>query len=88
MSETTKTTIPGRIVEAGNGLANDGALVYCTDDNTVYRIAKSIGPIQTGAPGSGNYQHVLLEEAVKSDPTDYSEEEWDDEISDNRVEID
>ena len=79
-----KTEIEATITEAGNGFPSDGGLVYDSESNTVYRVL-SKGRIETGrSSGAGNWVLAKLEEA--GDPSDYSEEEWE-QVSDCRVNV-
>lgn len=83
-TNTTKATIH----ERGNGLPGAGDLVYDLQGNTVFRIVtpdRSIR-ITTNGSGQGNSIEVDLEVSDKSDPTEYTDEEWD-EISDCGVSI-
>lgn len=80
------STIKATIYEAGNGLPGKGALVYDSSGNTVYTVKATSGNISTHGGGLGNSINAELIAAKKSDPTEYSEEEWE-EVSDCRVEI-
>lgn len=81
------TTVEAIITEAGNGFPSDGGLVYDSTGNTVYEVVRT-GRIETGrSSGAGNWVTATLKEAEESDPTDYSQEAWE-EVSDCRVDID
>lgn len=86
MNTTTDTTISAIITEAGNGFPSDGSLVYDSTGNTVYKVI-STGRIETGrSSGAGNWVHATLEEAEETDPTAYSNDDWE-QVSDCRVDI-
>lgn len=75
------------IEESGNGFPNVGDLVYDSENNTVYKIKKIFGQIQTHGGGRGNTINVIIEEAEETDPTAYSPKAWE-KISDGRLRID
>ena len=69
--------ITARIYERGNGLPAVGDRVYDAVSDTVYHVARIIGPIHTGAPGAGNYVWAEVEDTGLS-ASDLSDEEYED----------
>lgn len=60
------------IEERGNGLADPGD--YVTSDGDVYRVVRTIGPIQTGrSPGAPNWVRAIVEPADWDDIDDGNE---------------
>ena len=73
--------ITARIHENGNGLPSVGELCYDSSSNTVYRVVDLCGNIETHSPGVGNSIIVELEEV--GDPSDVTDEEWEEIESNN-----
>ena len=68
------------IEEQGNGLPGHGDEVYCSQDNCLYIIETKDEDIriETGrSPGAGMWIEVSAR-VSRRDPTDLSDEEWDD----------
>lgn len=60
------------IEERGNGLADPGDYVAC--DGDVYRVVRTVGPIQTGrSPGAPNWVRAMIVAADWSDVDDDNE---------------
>ena len=55
------TTRRGVIRETGNGLPDEGDIVMASE-GTLYRIGRSLGPIETHEPGHGDTERVELED--------------------------
>jgi|GEM_PF-6996091 len=70
-------SITARIYDRGNGLPRVGEHVYHVATDTVYRVARIIGPIHTGAPGDGNHVWAEVEDTGLS-ASDLSDEEYED----------
>lgn len=62
------------ITENGNGFPNEGALVYDSSANTVYKIVSFSGYIQTNGCGAGNSIEAEVEEVGY--PSDLDDDEW------------